>query len=113
VQTTGCEVDTITLSVQQQTLAQKRIEAAGLSDKIRVHLVDYRKLPNEWEHAFDRVVSIEMLEAVGPEFMETYWQVIDWAMKLQGGAGVVQGITIPESRMLFLHRPLCVLSPFK
>ncbi|KZS93423.1 cyclopropane-fatty-acyl-phospholipid synthase [Sistotremastrum niveocremeum HHB9708] len=98
VQTTGCQVDTITLSVQQQALARQRIAAAGLEDKIRVHLVDYRNLPPEWEGLFDRVVSIEMIEAVGHEFLSTYWGVIDWAMKKKGGVGVVQAITIPEPR---------------
>ena len=54
-------IDTITLSSQQLALAEERIAAAGLSHRIRVHLMDYRDMPSEWEHAFDRVVSIEML----------------------------------------------------
>lgn len=94
----GTTVDTLTLSSQQQALAQARISAAGLSDRITVHLMDYRDMPKEWEGAFDRVVSIEMIEHVGKEFLEQYWSVTDWAMKRQGGVGVVQVITIPESR---------------
>lgn len=94
----GTTVDTLTLSVQQQTLAQERIAAAGLEDRITVHLMDYRAMPAEWEGAFDRVVSIEMIEAVGQEFLERYWNVVDWAMKKTGGVGVVQVITIPEPR---------------
>lgn len=89
-------VDTLTLSVQQQSLARQRIKAAGLEDRITVHLMDYRDMPKEWEGAFDRAISIEMIEAVGAEFLETYWGVVDWALKKKGGVGVVQVITIPE-----------------
>lgn len=89
-------VDTLTLSVQQQSLAVARIKAAGLEDRITVHLMDYRDMPKEWEGWFDRVISIEMIEAVGAEFLQTYWGVVDWAMKKTGGVGVVQVITIPE-----------------
>ncbi|KAF7314416.1 hypothetical protein MKEN_00914400 [Mycena kentingensis (nom. inval.)] len=94
----GTTVDTLTLSVQQQTLARERIASAGLSSRINVHLMDYRAMPAEWEGAFDRVVSIEMIEAVGQEFLVKYWEVVDWAMKRVGGVGCVQVITIPEAR---------------
>jgi cyclopropane-fatty-acyl-phospholipid synthase len=97
VQMTQCEVDTITLSVHQQTLARKRIAACGLEDKIRVHLVDYRALPEEWKGQFDRIVSIEMIEAVGRQFLDEYFRVIDWALRPKGGIGVIQSITIPEA----------------
>jgi cyclopropane-fatty-acyl-phospholipid synthase len=96
----GATVDTITLSVQQQAWAKQRVKAAGLSDRIKVHLMDYRDMPEEWENAFDRVVSIEMIESVGAEFLEKYWSVVDWAMKKKGGVGVVQVITIPEPSVL-------------
>jgi cyclopropane-fatty-acyl-phospholipid synthase len=98
----GTSVESITLSVQQQELATERIKAAGLQDRITVHLMDYRNMPPEWKGAFDRVISIEMIEAVGAEFLETYWTTIDWAMKKKGGAGVVQVITLPESRKMSL-----------
>ena len=106
-------VDTITLSVHQQTLARARIREASVSaglepgskesyeERIRVHLMDYRAMPPEWAGAFDRVVSVEKLEAVGVEFLEEYWRVVDWALKSGVGAdavGVVQCITIPEAR---------------
>lgn len=58
----GCEVDTLTLSKEQKALADERIKAAGLEDRIRVHLMDYRDLPPEFEKAFDAFVSIEMVE---------------------------------------------------
>ncbi|KAF9221621.1 CFS1-like protein [Gyrodon lividus] len=91
-------VDTLTLSVHQQRLAQARIKEAGLEDRVTVHLLDYRAMPSSWHSSFDRVVSIEMMENVGAEFMVEYWSIIDWALKKQGGIGVVQVITIPEAR---------------
>lgn len=91
-------VDTLTLSVQQQALARQRIEAAGFKDRITVHLMDYRAMPAEWEGAFDRVVSVEMIEAVGKEFLDTYFARLDWALNLKTGVGVIQVITIPEAR---------------
>ena len=60
--TYGCQVDTLTLSVEQKTLAEERIKKAGLEDRIRVHLLDYREIPAEFEKAFDAFVSIEMIE---------------------------------------------------
>ncbi|KIY71193.1 CFS1-like protein [Cylindrobasidium torrendii FP15055 ss-10] len=91
-------IDTLTLSVEQQVLAQQRIKAAGMQDRITVHLMDYRNMPTEWKGAFDRLISIEMIEAVGQEFIPTYWKQVDWALKSQNAIGVVQVITIPEAR---------------
>ncbi|CDO69847.1 hypothetical protein BN946_scf184884.g6 [Trametes cinnabarina] len=91
-------VDTLTLSTQQAELARARAAAAGVADRVHVHLMDYRSMPREWEGAFDRLVSVEMVEAVGREYMETYWAKIDWALNKETGVGVVQGITIPEAR---------------
>lgn len=58
----GCTVDTLTLSVQQKNLAEERVAAEGLTDRVRVHLMDYRNLPPEFEKAFDAFVSVEMVE---------------------------------------------------
>ncbi|KAI0087071.1 cyclopropane-fatty-acyl-phospholipid synthase [Irpex rosettiformis] len=91
-------VDTITLSVQQETYVRQKIAEFGLEDKVKVHLMDYRAMPPEWESAFDRVVSVEMIEAVGKEYIETYFAKIDWALKQYSGVAVIQGITIPEAR---------------
>ena len=52
----------MTLSIEQKILAEERIREAGLEDRIRVHLVDYREIPAEFEKAFDAFVSIEMIE---------------------------------------------------
>ena len=71
-------IDTLTLSVHQQSLARERIREAGpeIASRIRVHLMDYRDIPPEWEGLFDRVISVEMIEAVGKEFLERYWEVV-------------------------------------
>ena len=58
----GCEVDTLTLSKEQKYLAEERIREAGLEGRVRVHLLDYREIPAEFEKAFDAFVSVEMLE---------------------------------------------------
>ena len=58
----GCRVDTLTLSVEQKALAEERIAAAGLEDMVRVHLLDYRQLPAEFEGQFDAFICIEMVE---------------------------------------------------
>ncbi|KAF8526279.1 cyclopropane-fatty-acyl-phospholipid synthase [Hysterangium stoloniferum] len=105
---TGCTVDTLTLSSEQQALAEARIKFAGLSDKITVHLMDYRDVKSrpEWEHSFDRFMSVEMMEHVGKDFFETYWEVVDWALKEDGAVGCVQVITLPESRVKLYDRDL-------
>ncbi|KAI0919857.1 hypothetical protein AcV5_001814 [Taiwanofungus camphoratus] len=63
--TYGCEIDTLTLSVEQKTLAEERVREAGLQDRVRVHLLDYRDIPADFKQAFDAFISIEMLEHVG------------------------------------------------
>lgn len=96
----GCKVDTVTLSSNQTAFARKRINEAGLSDSIVVHEMDFREcfLKPEWAGAFDRFISVEMIEQVGKAFLTEYWKVVDWAMKPNTGAGVVQSITFPEAR---------------
>ncbi|KAJ7072954.1 S-adenosyl-L-methionine-dependent methyltransferase [Mycena amicta] len=91
-----CTVDTLTLSVEQKSLAEARIAAAGLAEQIRVHLMDYRDMPPDFEHAFDACISIEMLEAVGPKYMPTYLSKIDWALKEQNSAVVLTATTYSE-----------------
>ncbi|KAJ1033766.1 hypothetical protein NDA13_001746 [Ustilago tritici] len=98
VRTTGCKVDSVTLSVEQKSLAEQRIAAAGMESKIKVHLMDYRDFPASWTDSFDRVCSIEMLEAVGIEFLPTYFSCVDRVLKRNGGVAVFQCITMPENR---------------
>lgn len=90
---TGCKVTTITLSVEQKKLAEERIAAAGLTEKIEVRLIDYRHV----EGTFDKIVSIEMIEAVGKEFLGDYFSAISRLLK-PGGKAVIQAITIPDQR---------------
>jgi cyclopropane-fatty-acyl-phospholipid synthase len=98
-QQTGCRVTSLTLSVEQKELAEERIRAAGLQDKITVLLCDYRSLPVPAEaDKYDKAVSIEMLEAVGAEYLQTYFRCIDTLLKTEGGVAVFQCITMPESR---------------
>jgi len=92
------QVDTITLSDNQCAYVRAEVERQGFSDRIRVHLVDYREMPRDWEGLFDRVVSVEMVEAVGLENIDVYWSAIDRVLKKDTGGGAIQGITIPEAR---------------
>lgn len=98
VRMSGCTVDTLTLSIEQKELAEARIAKAGLTDSITVHLLDYRSLPESFTKAFDRVISIEMIEAVGREFLDTYFGVLDKCLKDDRGLAVVQVITMTEAR---------------
>ncbi|MEO8468115.1 MAG: cyclopropane-fatty-acyl-phospholipid synthase family protein [Chloroflexota bacterium] len=87
----GCRVTTVTISQAQCDLASERVREAGLSDLVDVQLRDYREV----EGTFDAIVSIEMLEAVGAEFFETYFGVCDRALK-PGGRMALQTIAFPD-----------------
>ncbi|WP_303673674.1 SAM-dependent methyltransferase [Vampirovibrio chlorellavorus] len=89
----GCTIDTTTISEEQFKLATARIAAAGLSDQITVHLQDYRKLSGQ----YDKIVSIEMLEAVGDAYLDTYFAQCSRLLKPHGLLGI-QYITCPDSR---------------
>ncbi|KAK3391112.1 cyclopropane-fatty-acyl-phospholipid synthase [Podospora didyma] len=97
VRTTGCRVTSLTLSKEQKVLAEQRIAAAGYSDRIQIKLQDYRDLPVP-ETPYDKIVSIEMLEAVGEDFLSTYFACINCLLKKEGGIAVFQCITMPEGR---------------
>ncbi|KAI0738697.1 cyclopropane fatty acid synthase [Daedaleopsis nitida] len=94
----GCTVDTVTLSQEQKTLVEERAQAAGVGDRVRVHLCDYRALPREFEHAFDALISCEMIEAVGKAYTSTFFRVIDWAMKRDRATIVITSTSQPEHR---------------
>ncbi|KAI1487707.1 cyclopropane-fatty-acyl-phospholipid synthase [Biscogniauxia mediterranea] len=96
VKKTGCRVTSLTLSKEQKTLAEQRIREAGLEKSIDVRLMDYRSLPAD--EPYDKIVSIEMLEAVGQEYLATYFACIDRLLKKKGGIAVFQCITMPEGR---------------
>ncbi|POS87824.1 cyclopropane-fatty-acyl-phospholipid synthase [Erysiphe pulchra] len=96
VRKTGCRVTTLTLSTEQKKLAEVRIAAAGYKDRIKVLLMDYRALPIP-KIPYDKIVSIEMLEAVGKEYLETYFSCVHKLLK-KDGIAVFQCITMPEGR---------------
>jgi cyclopropane-fatty-acyl-phospholipid synthase len=91
--TTGCRVTSITISEQQLSLARERVAAAGLTDRVRIEFCDYRDV----QGSFDRVVSIEMLEAVGHEHFDSYFSTIDRVL-VPDGRAAIQVITIPHER---------------
>ncbi|WP_432244667.1 class I SAM-dependent methyltransferase [Arthrobacter sp. G.S.26] len=91
----GATVYSVTLSSEQQALAQDRIAAAGYADQVTVALQDYRAVEGE----FDAVVSVEMIEAVGYEYWPIYFQTIDRVLA-PGGKVAIQAITMPHGRML-------------
>ncbi len=98
VRQTGCRITSLTLSKEQKELAEKRIAAAGYTENITVLLCDYRALPTPREGFYDKIVSIEMLEAVGREYLDTYFGCVDRLLKPKGGIAVFQCITMPETR---------------
>lgn len=90
---TGCRVTSLTLSTEQAVEARRRVEAAGLSDRVEIRLQDYRDV----EGVFDHVVSVEMIEAVGHEFLPVYVETVG-RLLARGGRFALQAITIPDER---------------
>ncbi len=94
----GCHVTTTTISAEQHALASERVAAAGLQDRITLLLKDYRDLDAGCnEGGYDKLVSIEMIEAIGHQYMETYFQKCASLLKPDGLA-MIQAITIEDSR---------------
>lgn len=89
----GCKVTSVTISKEQQKLAVDRVREEGLEDKVSIIIQDYRKI----EGTFDKIVSIEMLEAVGHQYLETYFQKCQSLLK-PDGIFAFQVITSPDSR---------------
>lgn len=86
---TGCQVTGITLSTEQLAAAKQRAQDAGVADRVHFRLQDYRDV----NQRFDRVVSIEMYEAVGEAYWNGYFATIRESLK-PGGLAVIQAITI-------------------
>lgn len=95
----GCAVTSITISKEQQKLAAERVAAAGLSERVKVVLQDYRNM----EGQFDRIVSVEMLEAVGAQFYDIYFRQVHRLLK-RNGVVALQVITCPDSRFEELRK---------
>ena len=89
----GCRVTTTTISREQHDLAAARIQQAGLGDRITLLQSDYRDLTGQ----YDKLVSIEMIEAVGADFQDSYFAQIGRLLKPDGLA-LVQAITIEDHR---------------
>lgn len=100
----GARVRSVTLSSEQQALARARFADAvadeGLrADAVQVDLMDYRAVEGE----YDAVVSVEMIEAVGYEYLPAYFRTID-RLLAPGGKVAIQAITMPHDRMLATRR---------
>ena len=89
----GCKVTTTTISKEQFSLAKERIRQKGLDDKIDLLLMDYRDLNG----TYSKVVSIEMVEAVGHEYLEEYFKKCS-ELTAEDGLFLMQVITIPDQR---------------
>jgi cyclopropane-fatty-acyl-phospholipid synthase len=87
----GCRVTTTTISPRQHEYALTRVRESGLEDSITVLDKDYRELTGE----YDKLVSVEMIEAVGLHYLEQYFQVCTARLKPQGRM-LLQGIVIGD-----------------
>jgi len=91
--TYDCRVTGITISKEQFDFARRRVIKENLTGKIQILLQDYRKV----EGSFDKIISIEMIEAVGHKYFSTYFSKINELLKSDGVLGI-QAIIIPDSR---------------
>lgn len=89
----GCHVTGVTLSQEQHDFAKARVAEEGLEGKVDIRLQDYRDIPE----IYDRIVSIEMFEAVGEKYWPVFFGRVRELLKA-GGAAALQTITIPEAR---------------
>lgn len=89
----GCHVTTTTISREQHALAGERIAAAGLGDRVTLLLDDYRDLRGE----YDKLVSIEMVEAIGASYLDNYFGCLGRLVR-PGGLALIQAITIEDHR---------------
>jgi cyclopropane-fatty-acyl-phospholipid synthase len=87
----GCHVTTTTISREQYELAAEKVQQAGLSDRITLLLRDYRDLKGE----YDALLSIEMIEAVGHQYLDTYFRKCSELLK-PNGSMLLQSITIRD-----------------
>jgi cyclopropane-fatty-acyl-phospholipid synthase len=97
--TRGCRVTAITISREQHALAAARVAEAGLAERVRIEYRDYRDLTG----TFDRIVSIEMLEAVGHERLAGYFATCARTLA-PGGRIALQTITMPDARYAAYRR---------
>jgi cyclopropane-fatty-acyl-phospholipid synthase len=96
-ETVGCRVHGITLSREQHDLALERVRARGLAHLITFEIVDYRDFAAAHPGEFDRIISVEMVEAVGHNYFPAFMGALD-RLLAPGGVVVLQAITMPEAR---------------
>ncbi|MCA9400973.1 MAG: class I SAM-dependent methyltransferase [Candidatus Omnitrophica bacterium] len=97
----GCRIKTITISQEQYAFAKQRIADEGLSDLIEIEILDYRKL----EGQYDKIVSIEMIEAVGDQFLPVYFEKIQRCLK-KDGLVALQMILSPDHRYKYFKKDI-------
>ena len=95
----GAIVRTVTISAAQHELAARRVAEAGLADQVSVELRDYRDVDGE----YDAICSVEMIEAVGDRYWDTYFARLDQLLA-PGGRVALQAITMPHDRMMASRR---------
>ncbi len=95
----GCRVTAVTISQEQHRYATERMRREGLSELVEVRLQDYRKI----EGQFDKIASIEMMEALGDRYLETFFTAIH-RLLARNGIVALQYITVPDSRHAELRR---------
>ncbi|KAL3690419.1 hypothetical protein R1sor_016728 [Riccia sorocarpa] len=95
VRRTGCRYTGITLSVEQLNLATARVKDAGLEDRITFKLCDYRELPDK--HKYNRIISCEMVENVGHEYLKAYFSKCDYLLA-KDGLVVLQASSMSDDR---------------
>jgi cyclopropane-fatty-acyl-phospholipid synthase len=98
-QTRGCRVTAITVSREQQRLSTERVAAAGLADRIEIRYCDYRDLTG----TYDKIVSVEMLEAVGYDYLPSFFATCARVLN-PDGALALQSITMPADRFAAYRR---------
>lgn len=91
--TYGCRVTTVTISENQYRYARKLVSEAGLTDRVSVRLQDYRDI----EGTYSKLVSVEMIEAVGYDHLDTYFERIEALLEADGVAAI-QAITIADQQ---------------
>jgi len=89
----GCRVTTTTISARQREEAQRRVDGAGLTDRVTILGTDYRDLKGR----YDKLISIEMIEAVGRDFLDGYFAKVSSLLEPDGLA-LIQAITIRDQR---------------
>ena len=100
VRKTGCRVSTVTACSEKAEAARQRAKEAGYEERVEVLVCDYRHvpLPGGGKGRYDKLVSTEMIEHVGAEYLDTYFACVDRYLKADGGIAVFQCSTIPEGR---------------